>query len=363
MLKKLFLILLVPLFFCGCSKDLREEITFASWGSATEVKVLKQIINDFEAENPKIRVNFMHVPQNYFQKMHLLFASNTPPDVLFINNLYLPAYSKYLEDLSNKVNSSDFYPQTIQGMSVNGKIYAVPRDVSSLVFYINLDKTNLPDQNWTLNDLLNICKNIGDKKAFCLSYEDTVYWLKPYLSYFGGGIIDGSSNLIIDSEKSKKGISFYKDLKNKYHYAPMKSEVGSSTPVQMFLQGKIVLYLSGRWMYPKISEKADFNWAVINFPYGESPQEVDMSGWAISKNTKHKDASVKFVQYLSGVKSSEYFTQTGLVTPARIDTAKLLNNKTHNEKVFIDIVDKSETSTVCKDYWKLTDKLNNKLDL
>ena len=45
--------------------------------------------------------------------------------------------------------------------------------------------------------------------------------------------------------------------------------------------------LSGRWMYPIISEKANFDWAVINFPYGEGKQYLDTSGWAISKNSKH----------------------------------------------------------------------------
>ena len=106
MLKKLVLILLSAFLLTGCSsKNLdKNVVTFSSWGSITEVEVLKKIISDFEQENPNIKIQFLHIPQNYFQKLHLLFASSTAPDVVFINNLNLPIYEKYLEDLSEYID-------------------------------------------------------------------------------------------------------------------------------------------------------------------------------------------------------------------------------------------------------------------
>ena len=53
----------------------KEIITFSSWGSITEVQILKKVLANFEKENPEIKVNFIHIPQSYFQKIHLLFAS------------------------------------------------------------------------------------------------------------------------------------------------------------------------------------------------------------------------------------------------------------------------------------------------
>ena len=98
MLKRLFVLIFSIIFLCGCTKSNKEEIVFSSWGSVTETKILAKIIDSFEVENPDIKINFMHIPQNYFQKIHLLFASKTPPDVLFINNLYLPIYENCLID-------------------------------------------------------------------------------------------------------------------------------------------------------------------------------------------------------------------------------------------------------------------------
>ena len=110
-MKKQFLFLVCICFLlCGCvKKNPQEEIVFSSWGSVSEVKVLKDVILDFEKENKDIKVKFLHVPQNYFQKLHLLFASNTPPDVIFINNHYIPLYSSKLEDLTKEIPDKNIY--------------------------------------------------------------------------------------------------------------------------------------------------------------------------------------------------------------------------------------------------------------
>ncbi len=362
MIKRILMLLMLPFFLCSCSKDMVGTISFATWGSVTEVGVLRHAINEFEKQNPDIKINFIHIPQNYFQKIHLMFASNTPPDVIFLNNLYLPIYADYLEDLTKYTDKNAFYPQTLEGMSYHGKLLGIPRDISNLVFYVNLDKTSIPNDNWTINDLIKICERTANKSEFCLNYEDSVYWIMPYLAYFGGGILDENLNNIVNSEKSIEAINFYKSLKTN-NYAPEKSQVGSSTLTQMFLEGKIVFYLSGRWMYPKISEKANFNWAVINFPNGEKPQYCDVSGWSVSKKSKQKENAIKFVQFLSSKKTSEYFANTDLIVPARKDIANIVNNNKHNSKVFLEVIDKSVSTPVSKNYNKLTDRLNKELDL
>ena len=364
MIKKGLVILISMFLLCGCSvKNQQEEITFSSWGSVSEVKVIKNLISDFEKKNPDTKVTFIHIPQNYFQKIHLLFASNTAPDVVFINNLYLPIYTSKLEDLSGIVNKDDYYEQTIKGMSYDNRLLGIPRDVSNQVFYVNTDIIKLQDKNPTLDDILQIAKDATGQGIFGLSYENKVFWAMPYICYFGGGILDESGRLIIDNEKSKHGINFYKDLVRKYKVAPSESQVGSSTLAQMFINGKIGMYLSGRWMYPKISEMAKFDWIVITFPHGEKPLPCDVSGWAISKNSKHKETAKKFVRFLSGEESSKYFAQTGLIIPARKDSAKLINTDNHNEKAFLEAIEQSETRVVNKDYQRITDKINNDLNL
>ncbi len=369
MLKKYLILFISAICLCGCTKENSAEIiTFSSWGSVSETKILKKVISDFEKENRDIKVIFLHIPQNYFQKLHLLFASKTPPDVLFINNRHIPVYEEQLDDLTSVIDDKDmYYSQAIEGLGFNGRLLAIPRDISIQVFYINTDMfkeagISIPDKNWTLDDLLVISKKLTTKDHWGIGYEDDIYWAFPYITAFGGGILsDDLKNCIITLPQSLAGIKFYKDLRDKYKIAPKADDIGSSTAAQMFLDRKIAIYLSGRWMYPKISEKTYFNWQVVNFPSGTIP--ADVSGWAIAKDSKHKNAALRFLKYLSSKENIEYMTKTGLIVPARIDAAQMLNNDEHNERVFLEVIKTSKKTPVNKDYKKLLDEINRKFIL
>lgn len=381
--------------------DSRITIKFASWGSQSEVAILKPILSEFERENPDIKVEFVHIPQNYFQKIHLLFASNLAPDVLFINNLYLPIYanSDVLQELPltpnpspargegskqnlstfQLFNCSTFYSKALKALSYNNKLYAIPRDVSTLVIYYNkdlFDKYNVPYPNkyWTFDDFLILAQKLtkdtnGDGKTdiWGISFEEDLLYYLPYLMSEGGGVLsDDLKTLIINTPKSKKGLQFYSDLRNKYHVAPTEAESASETMAQMFLQEKLAMHLSGRWLVPKYRTDAKFGWNVINFPAGDAGSIVslDASGWAIAKSSKHKKEAMRLIEFLASKESIEKFTQSGLIVPARIDVAEgeflRDNNLPKNNKVFIDAIKTAKPTPVSTNYGEIQDDLKEK---
>lgn len=370
-LKKIIPILLLLVLICsGCAqKDTRTVIEFASWGSKSEIDILKPILSDFEKENPEIKIDFMHIPQNYFQKIHLLFASNTAPDVIFINNLYLPIYANanLLEELT--VNQNDFYPQALEALSWNGKLYAIPRDVSNLVVFYNkelFDRKNItyPASEWNFDDFLKTAQKLTDKNTFGVSFEEDPLFYLPYLMSNGGGILPSE----IEKKGSQYGLNFYADLRKKYHVAPLKSESASATMAQMFLQQKLGMYISGRWMVPKLRNEADFDWDVTQFPKGTNGSivQLDASGWAIAKSSKHKEEAQKLVNYLASSQNSEKFATSGLIVPARKDASRskyfLDGQKPVHSKIFLDIIETSKPTPVTVDYREITDKLKKSME-
>lgn len=368
-LKSIFkytVVLLIGIFvLCGCSqKDNRTTIEFASWGSKSEVDILKPLLSDFEKENPDIKVEFMHIPQNYFQKIHLLFASNTAPDVIFINNLYLPVYANagVLEPI--KLPGDKFYPNALEALSFNGQLYAIPRDVSNLVIYYNKDMFNrknipYPSRDWTFEEFLNTAQKLTDKNTFGISFEEDPLFYLPYLMSNGGGILPDE----IKKTESRKSLNFYADLRKKYHVAPKKNESASATMAQMFLQERLGMYISGRWMVPKIREEAGFDWDIVQFPKGTkgSIVQLDASGWAVSKSSKHKKEALRLIEYLSSSKSIEEFTKSGLIVPAREDVANskifLDGQKPENAKIFLEIIPESKPTPVTVNYGEILDNL------
>lgn len=368
------------LFLCACTpKDTRTVVQFSSWGSKSEIDILKPILNDFEIENPDIKVEFMHIPQNYFQKIHLLFASNTAPDVIFMNNLYLPLYANagLLEDLSESgLVDENFYKQPVSALSFNGKIYGIARDVSNLVIYYNkdlFDKYNqpYPDKNTTFKDFLALSQNLTDRNngIFGISFEEEPMFYLPYLMSEGGGILsDDLKTEILDTPESQRGIRFYADLRSKYHTAPRKNESASATMAQMFLQEKLAMHICGRWLVPKYRESANFNWDIAPFPKGSAGSIVplDASGWTISAGSKHKEESMRLIKYLSSKESLEKMSASGLIVPARIDAANskyfLDGGKPENAKVFLDIIETSKPTPVSINYNEVLDRTKQKLE-
>lgn len=408
-IKYLFVICVLVLFLTGCvKKSSQTVIQFASWGSKSEVEIIKPILTEFERENPDIKVEFVHIPQNYFQKIHLLFASNLAPDVIFINNLYLPIYANagVLQDLGemasvgilsqskDSVSKTDinigqsslndgkiFFDKALDALSYNNKLYAIPRDVSTLVVYYNKDifdkyGISYPDKNWTFNDFLAISQMLtkdtnqdGKIDLWGISFEEDLLFYLPYLMSEGGGVLsDDLKTSIINTPESKKGLQFYADLRNKHHVAPTRAESASETMAQMFLQSKLAMHLSGRWLVPKYRSDAKFDWDVVNFPAGDKGSIVplDASGWAIAKSSKHKKDAMRLIEFLASKESIEKFAQSGLIVPARIDVAegKFLEDTRapKNNSVFIDVIETAKPTPVSVNYRKIQDDLKKKTE-
>ena len=368
------------LFFAGnnSAADKRTVIRFSSWGSQSETALLVPLIKDFERQNPDIKVEFLHIPQNYFQKLHLLFASNLAPDVVFLNNYYAPKYVKagLLEDLTPYINKNEYFKKSLDGFTFDSKIYAIPRDVSDVVVYYNKDifkknNTPFPKDNWTIEDYIKTARmlskdlnNDGKNDVWGTGYEtDTIFWL-PFLMSNNASILskDGQK-VVINSAAAQKALNMYSEIANKYHAAPQKQQSASLTMAQMFLQQRIAMHISGRWLVPKYRSDAKFDWDVAQFPRGTvgSVVNIDSSGYAVSKSSKHKDEAIKFVKYISSKDSLNILSKSGLIVPARKDTAYsrnfLTQEKPLNAAAFLKAVETGTATPVNEDYQKITDRL------
>lgn len=362
-------------FLKGQNKDETITIKFSSWGSQSETAVLKDIISDYETQNRNIKIDFIHIPQNYFQKLQLLFASGLEPDIVFINNQNIKMYinAGLLEDLTPYLKNSqqDFFEEAIECFTSNGKIYAIPRDISNLVIYYNKDilaKNNIKIKDLkTSSDLIEIGSKLKNQNIYTINSEDLpLYWLYFLAANGGGALSDDAKQITINDEKSTAALQFYSDLINKYHYAPTKAETGSMTTAQMFINQKIAMYLGGRWIVPKFRETIKFNWDVVEFPTtNENKLYIDASGWALTKKSKHKQEAADFINYLASETSSNKFAKSGLIIPAQKKSAEMfINNEKEqlpkNSKAFINTIKQAKPTPVCENYSAVNDILQEK---
>ena len=194
-----------------------------------------------------------------------------------------------------------------------------------------------------------------------------MYWIY-FLGANGGGILsDDLAKLDIKKQESIDALNLYSDFANKYNIAPTKAQIGSMTTAQMFINGRLAMYLGGRWMVPKFRETINFDWDIIEFPSSEKNKIfTDASGWAISKQSKKKENALKLVLFLSSHNSINKLAQSGLIIPARKQSAKeYINsdktNKPYHAEIFIKTLENSKATPVNKNYGRINDILIDRL--
>jgi multiple sugar transport system substrate-binding protein len=353
------------LYGCGQAREHKVHIQLSTWGSAQEVIVLKSLLHEFETENPQVRVDLLHIPENYYQKLQLLVAGDLTPDVLFTNSISFPIYasqgvfmdlkpllterehlkvSRQVQDADDEVSSNKFYPASLQafawktadGRTIQG---ALPRDISDVVIFYNKDlfqRAGVPEPaaHWTWDQFLETAKkltvdtnNDGDPDQFGFSFysKPPLFWL-PFVWSAGGDLFSPDMrHIALDGPEALQGLRFYADLRNQWHVAPKKVESGGVTMSQLFLQQKVAMMVNGRWSVPVLREQAKFQWDVAPFPVGPSGKSrvgIDASGYAVSAKTAHPQESIALVRFLLSRKAIAAVTESGLIVPARRDVAE-----------------------------------------
>jgi len=217
--------------------------------------------------------------------------------------------------------------------------------------------------------LYEVISKIKTENNFSINVEPmSIYWLN-FLVLNGGGLLsDDLKEVIITSPESVDALQRYVDLSYKDHFAPTKMEIASKTTAQMFINGELAMYLSGRWMVPKFrSTIKDFDWDVIRFPVSSTDKiTVDTSGWAVSKSSKNKEDAVNFIKYMSSREVIEKITAQGLIVPARVDVANssafLDGKKPLNSEAFTEVLEYSKPTPVNVNYSFINDILQENLE-
>ena len=140
----------ICLLFSGCGGNAGKggpvEVKVAFWGSPEEVNIITHSIETWQTAHPNIKVVFEHTPYSgYDSKILTRIAGGAAPDVITteVNYFVTFASKNVLESLTPFIQKdadfrvNDFFPQITDRFTVNGNLFAVPRDVApfACVFY------------------------------------------------------------------------------------------------------------------------------------------------------------------------------------------------------------------------------------
>ncbi|TDL73634.1 sugar ABC transporter substrate-binding protein [Rhodococcus qingshengii] len=381
---KLFLLftIVATLLLSACSstdtnsekaEDGKVKLRFATWDVGDDVELQQGLIDEFNAKNSDIEVVLEAYGGDYDTKITAGIGAKDAPDIMYMWNY--PQYKDALEPLDSYIKDrgeeykSNFYEALWNYNSVGEDIYGLPVGYTTHVVYYNKDLFDAagieyPQAGWTWEDLQQAAKKLTDKEkkitGFAFPGQPDPYDFEMYLWGNGTSYVDSKGKLD-GNLNSKKSIETFTMFQNMLEDGiAITTEGYGDTEMKT---GRVGMLVNGAW-YLSAFEEAGINYGVVEIPsFGDNPSAsiVSSSGIAMSKDSKHKEAAFKFMEFWTGEQANKARLSFELpVLKSVVESEKLQEDPI--KKVFYNMLEQSEgytpTSFVTEDWSKLSDDLS-----
>jgi len=283
---------------------------------------LKKLSAKFEEKNPDIKLNWVIVEENILRQRVTTDVSQGSGqfDIVYVGLYDTPIFAKRgwlrpFENLPSDYDLDDVFKSIRDGLSYDGKLYALPfYGESSMLMYrkdlFDAKGLKMPDQP-KYEDIAKFAEALTDKAKgqYGITLRGQPGWgenmafLDTLLNTFGATWFDEKWHPTIDSPEWKKGIGYYIDLMKKAG-PPGATSNGFNENLTLMTSGKAAMWIDatvagGMLENPKQSEVAG------KMGYAPSPIEATPNGshwlwsWAmgIPVKAKEPEAAQKFAAW------------------------------------------------------------------
>jgi multiple sugar transport system substrate-binding protein len=308
----------------------------SNW-AATEVSLVEQVANNFEALHQGWTVNVLgYDPNTYDQKLLADIAAGTLPDIFVNADVYtkpffdagLTADLKVYADQTG-FDLASFDPKFLDLATYDGKVGFLPRAADVVVLYFNkrlFDEAGLahPTEEWTWTDLLaaseQLTKTAEDgttvQYGFTANYTWWAFWV-PLVVAEGGQILnEDNTEAVFDSPEGIRAWDvIFSGIKNGWFVPPSVQQTMGGEYIP-FSNGSCAMTATIRGLTPSFRETLTDDWDVILMPKGTADRKSGMGtmGYAMSAQSENPDAAWELLQY-TYTEGMKVFMETYLLVP------------------------------------------------
>ena len=364
----------------GCLPSLRPEkpgqvtLNYMAWGNFEQLAVEQQICDAFEKAHPDVRVHLFMVPGSaYTDKLQLMLASRTAPDVMRVDHYYFPALVRkdYFLPLDPFIAHEkpgfldDFVPTALDECRYKSGLFAMNVLFGPTVIYYNKNLFKAAGLSepyelaqkgaWNWDAFVQTAQALTQKEKGTDRIAQFGTSMPPWPGYCsviwnrGGQLMsdDWSHMVLGDSADGVAAMQDLADLRWKYHCAPTPSDGALSAFA--FESGKLAMSWDWSGMSPKYRKSVKkFDWDIAPMPSGPKGDRVVVKGNQIVANalTKHPDLAWEFLKFITGPETEQMVCGTlRRSTPTRKSvqqSAEYLQAELppYHPKVFLDSVER-----------------------
>jgi multiple sugar transport system substrate-binding protein len=306
-----------------------------------ETEPLRRLLDQFEKENPGIRVTEETLP-SATDEQHQFYVTSlegrSPDfDVFSMDVIWVPEFAragwvKELGHLLPKEEGEKFFPGPIEAVQFREGIYAVPWYIDAGLLYYRQDLLGKygfpPPRTWP--ELVREARVIiGKEKGIYgfiwqgKQYEGLVCNVLEYFWSNGGRVLE-RGRVVIDSPKNIEALAFMRDLVGKYKVTPpLVSTCVEETARNIFGKGSAVFMRNWPYAWSLLQREGSPVRGKIgisplpSFPGGRS--SPTLGGWQLGLNrySRHSREAEKLLAFLTSRESQRTLSLTTGYHPTR----------------------------------------------
>lgn len=318
------------------------QITFWHVWDGARLPIIEQIVANFEAKNPGIKVQAELVSQQGLMEKYLTaIAGGAPPDVIQVNASFFRAFAErgalmpldpYMEQEGFDPYAA-FYASEYEAFVSDGTTFGLPLDVSGSYLYFwdkdqfaeaGLDPEQ-PPRTWT--ELEEFAKKLTvqnpDGSFERLGFHPAAVSNTPFLVwlYLNGGQMysEDVSEVRFNEPEGIETMEWIIGFADRLYggYNNILPYLGDATDngwhvTGLFYTGQVASHISGVWHFAQLAANApDKNYGVAVLPHnGDNPdaklRQPVFGGWsyAIPAGAKNPEAAWKFIKYATAEEGS-----------------------------------------------------------
>ena len=363
------------------SSSSTQTVTLTYFGLWEPSSVMKPVIDEFEKENPNIKISYqLQSPQDYQDRVQTALESQNSPDVVRLHSTWLPLFAKdLLPSPANSVSateiSTNFYPVVARSLVSGTQVYGAPMTMDSLALYVNdamfQQKSLQPPKTWPeVLDDANALKIIdpltgkltrgGIALGNTTNVENWPDIVSLMLLQAGVKLTDPKGPEVSAT------LSYYTDFANKHHVWDDTLPPSSVA----FANEKVAMIIAPSWRAYQIkSINPSLSWHTVPVP--QLP-DSDIVNWAtfwfegVGRNSKHPEEAWKFVSFLASAQAQQLLfdaatTDRGFPQPPANKAAAALTQNNTVIAPFITGLDTARTFYTASDTQDSKTALNSRL--
>ena len=293
--------------------------TITVWAMGAEGENLPTLAKEFEAANPGSKVNVTAIPWDAaHDKFTTAITANKTPDLAMVGTTWMGEFAGMdaLDPTPGEIEKSAFFEGAQGTTEVQDTSYGIPWYVETRLVYYRTDLAQkagitAPPTDWAgLKDMAKAMQDkAGAKYGIGLQAGGTGSWqsIMPFAWSAGADLTkDDGKAYNFDTPEVLKAVEYYQS----FFTDGIADKAAPATPTTEpdFVSGKVPMFISGPWMMSAV-EKAGGEgfkekYDVMQIPADkQSSSFVGGSNLVVFKNTKERDTSWKFVQWLAEPKT------------------------------------------------------------